>query len=158
MQVNGSSRMVMPQPAAPARRVASPTSIFTSAPTEDRVSLTPATPEVGGESKAPAAGPYPKAKWTVLNYCAADNNLYAYIYDDTASMEKVGSTGSVQLVTQFDRRAAEPIVFGWRKTATGSEPRPPHRLAGSAEFGSGEYLDPKTLSDFLTWGIKTFSH
>lgn len=157
MQVNGPSRIVMPQPAAPARRVASPTSIFTSAPTEDRVSLTPAAPEVPAESKSPAAGSYPRAKWTVLNYCAADNNLYAYIYDDAASMEKVGSTGSVQLVTQFDHQGGGAYRFRVEKDGqTGPEPDRHIDSPVLQSLGPVNMSDPKTLSDFLTWGIKTF--
>jgi len=40
---------------------------------------------------------FPKAKWTILNLlCRRTTISYAYIYNDLAQMEQVGSTGAVQ--------------------------------------------------------------
>ena len=149
MQVNSPSRIVMPQPASPATRLAPGRSIFTSAPPEDRV-------ELSDPSAAPATVPA-KAKWTVLNYCAADNNLYAYIYDDAASMEKIGSNNSVQLVTQMDHRGGGAYRFRVeqdRQSGPEADKRIDSRVLQS--LGPVNMSDPKTLSDFITWGIKSF--
>lgn len=159
MQVSAPSRIIMPQPAAPARRISEPSSsLFTSVPSEDRV-------EVGASASAPApstpeavapAG-FPKSKWTVLNYCAADNNLYAYIYDDAASMEKTGSNPSVQLVTQLDHQGAGAFRFRVEKDRE-SGPEAERRIDSPVlqSLGPVNMSDPKTLSDFITWGIKSF--
>ncbi|MBS2034907.1 hypothetical protein JST97_07960 [bacterium] len=159
MQVKSPARIVMPQPAAPARRLASPPSIFTSVPDEDRVSIAASQDQADARSadKAAAPGSYPKAKWTVLNYCAADNNLYAYIYDDAASMEKIGSTGSVQLVTQFDHQGAGAYRFRVEKDSK-SGPEADRHIDSPVlqSLGPVNMSDPKTLSDFISWGIKTF--
>ena len=144
MQIS-SSRIVMPQPAAPAARLAPGRSIFTSAPAEDHV-------KDRMELSTPA-----KAKWTVLNYCAADNNLYAYIYDDAASMEKIGSNNSVQLVTQLDHRGAGANRFRVEQDRQ-SGPEADKRIDSPVlkSLGPVNMSDPKTLSDFITWGIKSF--
>ena len=159
MQVSAPSRIVMPQPAAPARRaaVAAP-SIFTSVPNEDRVevgkSAAPVPPEA---TAAPTPTAYPKSKWTVLNYCAADNNLSAYIYDDAAQMEKTGSNASVQLVTQLDHRGGGAYRFRVEQDGQ-SGPEAERRIDSPVleSLGPVNMSDPKTLSDFITWGIKSF--
>lgn len=147
MKINSSApKIVMPQPATPARRAAAATSLFTSVPGEDRV-------EVG----SPAAAPPPKAKWTVLNYCAADNNLYAYIYEDSASMEKSGSNNSVQLVTQLDHQGGGAYRYRVEQDRQ-SGPEAERHIDSPVlqSLGPVNMSDPKTLSDFLTWGIKSF--
>ena len=53
MQISANKPIIMPQPAAPARRAPAPTSIFTSAPAEDRVSLNPSP----GQAAPAADGP-----------------------------------------------------------------------------------------------------
>ncbi|MBN9418192.1 MAG: hypothetical protein J0I12_22270 [Candidatus Eremiobacteraeota bacterium] len=159
MQVSAPSRIVMPQPAAPARRAAAAPSIFTSVPLEDRVEVrTPAAaPATPPAAEAPTPTAYPKSKWTVLNYCAADNNLYAYIYDDAAQMEKTGSNGSVQLVTQLDHRGGGAYRFRVEQDRqTGPEAERQIDSPVLQSLGPVNMSDPKTLSDFLTWGIKSF--
>jgi len=148
MKINASPNIAMPQPATPARRAAAAPSpsIFTSAASEDRV-------EVG----SPAAAPVPKAKWTVLNYCAADNNLYPYIYDDAASMEKSGSNNSVQLVTQLDHQGGGAYRYRVEQDRQ-SGPEAERHIDSPVlqSLGPVNMSDPKALSDFLTWGIKSF--
>ena len=146
MKINASSSINMPQPATPARRAAAVPSIFTSVVREDRV-------EVG----SPISTPPPKAKWTVLNYCAADNNLYAYIYDDAASMEKSGSNNSVQLVTQLDHQGGGAYRYRVEQDRE-SGPEAERHIDSPVlqSLGPVNMSDPKTLSDFLTWGIKSF--
>ena len=145
MKIARTSNIVMPQPATPARRAAAAPSIFTSAAGEDRV-------EVGSPASPPV-----QAKWTVLNYCAADNNLYAYIYDDAASMEKSGSNNSVQLVTQLDHQGGGAYRYRVEQDRqTGPEAERHIDSPVLQSLGPVNMSDPKTLSDFLTWGIKSF--
>lgn len=162
MQVRTTSRIVMPQPVAPAPRVSTSTSLFTSAPVEDRIEVSTqpvAVPErdMADGQEAVSLTPYPKAKWTVLNYCAADNNLYPFIYDDAASMERIGSNNSVQLVTQLDHRGGGAYRFRVEKdqqAGAEAERRIDSKVLES--LGPVNMSDPKTLADFITWGIKSF--
>lgn len=113
---------------------------------------------VGGSvaTGKPEPTPIPRAKWTVFNYCAADNNLYAYIYDDVASMEQVGSTGSVQVVTQFDHRdGGGAYRFRVEKDGAGGDPKRIDSPVLQA-LGNTNMSDPATLTDFLVWGMKKF--
>lgn len=133
-----STPIVMPRPATTPRRTP-----FMSVPSEDRVELSPTGPARGN------------SKWTVLNYSAADNNLYAYIYEDAASMEKVGSTNSVQLVTQMDHQNAGAYRFRVERDGTGGAD---NRIDSPVieSLGPVNMSDPKTLSDFIAWGMKKF--
>ena len=45
----------------------------------------------------------PKTPWTVLVWIAGDNNLDTFGLKDMKEMKKVGSTSSLNIVTQFDR-------------------------------------------------------
>lgn len=62
-------------------------------------------------------------KWTVLAYIAADNNLEQPMVDSILQMERVGSSGQVDIVAQIDRRSlpTEP-------------PEVPPELANDKEF------------------------
>lgn len=106
---------------------------------------------------AEAAPPNGKSKWTVLNYCAADNNLYAYIYDDVASMEQVGSTPAVQLVAQFDHQNNGAYRFRIEKDEAMSL-GPSGRIDSPVveSLGKVNMSDPKTLADFIAWGMKKY--
>jgi hypothetical protein len=116
-----------------------------SAPSEDRLDRSPTPPSV-------ASG---KAKWTVLNYSAADNNLYAYIYEDAASMEKLGSTNSVQLVTQLDHHQGGAYRFRVERDGVGAgEDRIDSPVIES--LGPINMSDPKNLADFIRWGMEKF--
>jgi hypothetical protein len=81
----------------------------------------------------------------VLNYCAADNNLYAYIYDDAASMEKTGSNNSVQLVTQLDHRGGGAYRFRVEQGPVRLGPRPIRRIDSPVlqSLGPVNMSDPK---------------
>lgn len=137
MQVRTSPSTVMPQPSRRMRQ-----SPFMSAQTP--------------ESTAPAPAPDGKpAKWTVLNYSAADNNLYAYIYEDAASMETAGSTASVQLVTQLDHQNGGAYRFRVEQDGPqGAEGRIDSPVLQS--LGKVNMSDPKNLADFIGWGMKNF--
>lgn len=160
IKVQSQTQILMPRPASsPPPRTSS---IFTSAEApRDAVDIKPLA---RAEAKRPAIasgrpepGPYPTAKWTVLNYSAADNNLYAYIYDDVASMEKFGSTGSVQLVTQLDHQGGEAYRFRIEQDQAGTSHS--DKVVDSPvleRLGPVNMSDPKTLSDFISWGMKNF--
>lgn len=114
-----------------------------------------ATPETPTPPTAPAGADGKPAKWTVLNYSAADNNLYAYIYEDAASMEKNGSTPSLQLVTQLDHQNGGAYRFRIEQDGPqGSEGRIDSPVLQS--LGKINMSDPKNLADFIGWGMKTF--
>ncbi len=51
-----------------------------------------------------AAATAERKKWTFMVYLAGDNNLDANGVHDLGEMKKVGSTGQLNLVAQFDRR------------------------------------------------------
>ena len=49
-----------------------------------------------------AANNAPPRKWTILQYSAADNNLYPWMQADVAEMERVGSDENTNLLVQID--------------------------------------------------------
>lgn len=163
VKVQGQPNLVMPKPTYSPRALMSPPpphpNIFTSAESLPSDSVTLAVPqsESSVASGLPEPGAYPMAKWTILNYSAADNNLYAYIYDDIASMEEVGSTGSVQLVTQLDHQGGGAYRFRIEK----DRPEAGHKADQidspvRQSLGPINMSDPENLADFIEWGIKNY--
>ena len=114
-------------------------------------------------TRQPATGG--AADWTVLVYIDADNDLEAYSVEDFNEMEQVGSTDRVNVVAQFDRIKSNEA---WDDTSNGNwtttkrflvqrddDPQAFHskELQDMGELNMG---DPKTLADFVAWGVKTF--
>ncbi len=95
-------------------------------------------------------------EWTFLVYMNADNNLYQYGFLNIAQMEKLGSTDKVNLIVQMDH--------GDRSTPTTRYyiTRNPNSVPGKINsqvletMGETNMGDPKTLSEFLTWGVQKF--
>lgn len=143
-------RSDMPRPLSPLRAGRRPAAVPLVSPEERRETVDSGPVASLRESDGPA----PRAKWTVLNYCAADNNLYAYIYDDVAGMEEVGSSNAVQLVAQFDHQNAGAYRFRIEKDRTPS----PQRIDSPVveALGPVNMSDPKTLADFIAWGMKKY--
>lgn len=118
---------------------------------------------------APAgpADPLPTAaaEWTVLVYLAADNNLEAAALENIKQMAVQGSSAAVNVVAQIDRSAGKKQRGGystgpllnlapfttakrlWVKQGAVQE---------LADLGETDTGDPAALSDFITWGLKTF--
>ncbi len=140
--------ITMPRPAVLPRRPGEPSSSSRSQG-EDRVDFHSIR-----DSEATEASPI-KSKWTILNYSAGDNNLYAYIYDDVASMEALGSSASVQLVSQLDHRNGGAYRFRIEADGPNSDPR---RIDSPVleSLGPVNMSDSKTLADFIAWGMKKF--
>jgi chitodextrinase len=107
------------------------------------------------------------AKWSVFVYVDGDNNLEKFAIEDVNEMETVGSTPEMNLVIQIDRVNGYDKSNGdWKDTRRylikedndtaiiNSE-----RLDNTDELpllGEKNMADPKTLGDFLEWGITEF--
>jgi hypothetical protein len=92
-----------------------------------------------------------KKSWTVMTYLAGDNNLDSAGVTDLGEMKKVGSTNNLNLVAQFDRRAASRQTRRYfLKKSTSLEDDAVQNLG---ETNTG---DPKVLSDFVLWSVKNY--
>lgn len=83
-------------------------------------------------------------------YMAGDNNLDPEGVQDIQEMKKVGSSSKLNIVVQFDRKAGHVARrYYLRKggIVTGDA------VASLGEVNTG---DPKSLSDFIQWGIKNY--
>jgi hypothetical protein len=92
------------------------------------------------------------AKWTVLVYVAADNDLDEEAIANLKMMKKVGSTNDVKIVAQLDSRGRGSTFrfllqddrSSLDEDAVG-DPLP--------EINTG---DPRELTDFIKWGMKEY--
>jgi hypothetical protein len=93
-----------------------------------------------------------RAKWTVLVYFAADNDLEEMAYQNLQSMKKVGSTNKVNIVAQLDTRLVGRtfrfLLRGAETTLDEDSLNPP-----LGEVNTG---DPKELTNFIVWGMESF--
>ncbi len=124
--------------------------------------LLDAAPHVAGIPTTSAQARQSVARWTVMVYMAADNDLERFALSDLNEMEIVGSTTEVNIVAQVDRAQGYDTSDGdWTETRRyfitrdrrlsrlGSEP-----VDGFArETNTG---DPATLSDFAIWAMTTY--
>ncbi len=98
----------------------------------------------------------PIKEWTVLVYLNADNNLYQFGLLNISQMEKIGSTNDVNVVVQFD---PEPSGMATNRYYITKNPNPVSGKITSQVVGTLPETDmgsPKTLSEFLAWGVKTY--
>jgi hypothetical protein len=99
------------------------------------------------------------ARWTILVYLDADNNLEREAIEDFLEMASVGSNDDVQIVVQFDRAPGYDRRYGdWRGTfrfhvAQGMTPEPANALVDLGESNMGA---TQTLVDFVQWGMANF--
>ncbi len=99
------------------------------------------------------------ARWTVLVYLDGDNNLERDALDDFAEMAVVGSSDALNIVVQFDRTPGYDARYGdWQGTlrfrvTKGMLPTPDNALADLGEQNMG---DPRTLQEFVSWGMHNF--
>ncbi len=92
-------------------------------------------------------------KWTFLHYGAADNNLSDLIKMDVDEMERVGSDINTHLVTQLDQERGDcKRYYLIKDDQVGKLNSPMLENMGP----SVDMSDPKTLTDFIKWGIKNF--
>jgi hypothetical protein len=87
--------------------------------------------------------------WTILVYLHADHNLEGSSEDDLNEMEKVGSGKNFNIIVQWDR-LSEP---GVQRLRIGKSQADTVVLEELPELNSD---DPKTLADFVRWGVKTY--
>lgn len=101
-------------------------------------------------SATPPVVPAEKKKWTILQYSAADNNLKSFMVDDIDEMEKVGSDANTNLVVQVDTgRQMRRILL--QPDANKGIASPSIEETGAVDMG-----DPRTLAEFVEWGVKNF--
>lgn len=86
------------------------------------------------------------AQWTWLVYMAGDNNLQGAGSADLAEMKQVGSTDRVNVIVQFDTEKNKTTRYRVEKK----------KLKVLQQMPGVNCGDPKVLTGFLKWGIKTF--
>jgi len=91
-----------------------------------------------------------KKAWTFMVYMAGDNDLDSYGLTDVKEMKKVGSTGRVNIVVQFDRRSGHAakryyIRKGGKVDADVVQ-----------DLGATNTGDPKRLLDFIRWSVTDY--
>ena len=86
------------------------------------------------------------AQWTWLVYMAGDNNLEGAGGTDLAEMKRAGSTADVNIIVQFDTEANKTTRYRVEK----------NKLKVLQQMPGVNCGDPKVLTNFLKWGVKTF--
>jgi hypothetical protein len=99
------------------------------------------------------------AKWTIMVYMAADNDLEDMSLLDFEEMAQVGSTEDVKIVVQYDRKVGGATTNpDWSTTKRflineSDEPLPVNQIEDIGETGMN---DPNTLIDFANWAMSNF--
>jgi hypothetical protein len=101
-----------------------------------------------------AAPKCPLPKWTVLVYSAADNNLTPYMMDDIHEIENVGSDSYTNLVAQVDQGGSEGASRYLLQKTDGQGKGITSPAVES--MGDVDMADPKTLADFVKWGMDKY--
>lgn len=116
---------------------------------------TPTTPTGPDTRTHPSTG----QSWTFLVYMVADNNLEPFALDDIVEMADVGSGNKLDIVVQIDR------AEGYSNDGLGSLPNwtstkrlrvTPGGLEQISDLGELNMGSSQVLSDFITWGVKTY--
>lgn len=96
---------------------------------------------------------------SVLVFMAADNNLYTQAISDLREMQQVGSSESMDVVVEIDRRKA----FQFEISGSSGETMGSERLyiengqsRTLAQLGETNTGDPEVLRAFLCWGFSQF--
>tara|TARA_B110001454_G_scaffold218991_1_gene248982 strand:+ start:15079 stop:16578 length:1500 start_codon:yes stop_codon:yes gene_type:complete len=95
-------------------------------------------------------------EWTVLVYLNADNDLYRFGFLNMAQMEAIGSTAGMNVVVQFD---PEPAGQPTTRYFVTKSPNPVNGKITSQvleQLPETDMGNPKTLSDFLVWGVQKY--
>lgn len=115
----------------------------------------PSTPTTPDTRSHPTDG----KSWTFLVYMVADNDLEPFALEDLIEMADVGSGQSFNIVVQIDR------AQGYSDDGLGTLPNwtstkrlrvTPGGLEQLADLGEVNMGTPQTLSDFISWGVKTY--
>ncbi len=111
---------------------------------------------------APITPPSPpsKAKWTVMVYMNADNNLEADAIADFAEMAAAPDTSDVRVVVQLKRGGRQiddstPIWSGARRylLQKGEAPDDASKISDLGDVNMG---DGHTVADFINWAMSTY--
>ncbi|HEY4000862.1 MAG TPA: clostripain-related cysteine peptidase [Candidatus Xenobia bacterium] len=94
-----------------------------------------------------------KATWTVLIYSAGDNNLLPNLTQNLVDLQKAGSSKSLNVVSQFDQGGSVGCNRYYVTKSGGDTFNSP---TVGQPLGTVDMADPKTLSDFIQWGVKTY--
>lgn len=86
------------------------------------------------------------AEWTWLVYMAGDNNLEGAGRADLAEMKRVGSSAQVSVIVQFDSESNKTTRYRIEK----------NKLKTLEQMPGVDSGDPKVLTAFMKWGMKTF--
>jgi PKD repeat protein len=112
------------------------------------------------------------AKWTIMVYMAADNNLEYYGVQDLNELERIGSNEDINIVVQLDRNPESNINSGY--TNSNGDWKDTRRFLvqhdeDTTEFynytenkdmwliGEQNMADPDTFGDFLHWAVGNYS-
>jgi hypothetical protein len=87
--------------------------------------------------------------WTILVYLHADHNLEESSEADLQEMEKVGSGKNFNVIVQWDRLSEDGI----QRIKVGKNRDDSELIEELEELDSD---DPKTLADFVRWGVKAY--
>lgn len=134
----------------------------TTPPPSGQPSVQPQSPPVSETTPVPPPVAAANAKWTVLVYMNAKNNLECDALVNFAEMESIGSTAAVQIVAELGRPKKD---YGCGNKWSGvyrfhverqKDPSVDNAIKGSnlsvdADMGSAE-----TLAQFVTWGRSAY--
>ena len=100
-----------------------------------------------------------KAKWTVMIYMNADNDLERFGLRDFLEMSKVDNSKDVNILVQMDRTPNYSAEYGdWTQTLRFkiSKNMVPTKEQSIMDLGETNMGDPSTLTNFLTWSIQNY--
>jgi hypothetical protein len=124
---------------------------------EDDAHVPAPVDDAGADASGPE--PVPKSAWTVLVYMAADNNLEKFALDDLSEMLAAESSEDVNVLVQIDR-ASGFYELGLGQTAAWESMKRFRVRTGAleevADLGELNTGDPETLSDFVSWGFRSY--
>jgi hypothetical protein len=89
----------------------------------------------------------PTNSWTVLVYLHADHNLDPSSVVDMQEMQKVGSSGTFNIVVQWDRSEVSGVQRGVVRQGKFET------VQKMPELNSD---DPKVLAEFISWGVQKY--
>jgi len=114
-----------------------------------KVSEAPSDVEIGTQSKA---------KWTIMVYMAADNDLESAAIDDLNEMEYVNLPNDIKVTFLIDRAEGYDTSNGdWTGTKVGivTFDQDPQMIKSPMEdWGEKNTGDPSTLKEFINWSIQ----
>jgi hypothetical protein len=103
---------------------------------------------VGGTPDTAAA---PK-KWTIMHYCAADNNLTSFMVRDVNEMEAVGSTDMMNIIVMVDQGGENCKTHYITKDNDLNKINSPVLK----DHGKTNMADPKVLGDFIKNSVEKY--